>query len=163
MDFSDLNLKESLAAYRRLEGTYSRFKKSKDSGSIKSTKLEEAISNCNENFISAMNDDFNTREGIAELFQLSRLANNFNPDELSLELKTNLLDTFETYGTNVLGLFSSESFDNEIEAKINKLINDRDQAREMKDWVKSDSIRDKLSAMGIQIQDTPEGTKWNRI
>ena len=163
MDFSDLNLKESLAAYRRLEGTYSRFKDSKQTGSVASAELEEAINNCNENFISAMNDDFNTREGIAELFQLSRFANNFNPDELSLELKNNLLDTFETYGTNVLGLFSSEYIDNEIESQINQLILDRNQAREIKDWAKSDSIRDKLTSMGIQLQDTPEGTKWNRI
>ena len=163
MDFSDLNLKESLAAYRRLEGTYSRFKASKVSGSIVSLELEEAIANCTDNFISAMNDDFNTREGIAELFQLSRIANNFNPDELNLELKNNFLKTFETYGTNVLGLFSSESIDTDIESTINQLISDRTQARASKDWSKSDSIRDQLNEMGIQIQDTPQGTKWNRI
>ena len=163
IDFSDSNLKESSAAYRRLEGTYIRFKDSKLTGSIVSTELEEAISNCNKNFISAMNDDFNTREGIAELFQLSRIANNFNPDELDLDLKNDLLKTFETYGTNVLGLFSSESLDNVIEAKIHQLISDRDKARESKDWAQSDSIRDELTEMGIQIQDTPEGTKWNRI
>ena len=74
-----------------------------------------------------------------------------------------MLNTFETYGTNVLGLFSSEYIDNELESQISQLIIDRNQARETKDWAKSDSIRDKLSAMGIQIQDTPEGTKWNRI
>jgi cysteinyl-tRNA synthetase len=146
-----------------LEGTYSRFKDSQVYGSIVSRELEEAINNCNKNFISAMNDDFNTREGSAELFQRSRLANSFNPDELDLELKNNLLKTFETYGTNVLGLFSSESLDNDIEAKINQLISDRDKARQSKDWAKSDSIRDELTTMGIQIQDTPEETKWNRI
>jgi len=163
MDFSDSNLKESLAAYRRLEGTYNRFKDSKMVGSIISSELEEAIGNCKKNFISAMNDDFNTREGIAELFQLSRIANNFNPDELDLDLKNDFLKTFETYGTDVLGLFSSESLDSDIETKINQLISDRDKARQSKDWAQSDSIRAKLTEMGIQIQDTPEGTKWNRI
>ena len=78
-------------------------------------------------------------------------------------MKKNLLSTFETYGTKVLGLFSSESLDKDIEAKINQLISDRNQARETKDWAKSDSIRDKLTSMGIQLQDTPDGTKWNRI
>ena len=163
MDFSDSNLKESLAAYRRLEGTYNRFKDSEISGTIVSSELEESSDNCKKNFISAMNDDFNTREGIAELFQLSRIANNFNQDELVLDIKNDLLNTFETYGANVLGLFSSESLDVDIEAKINQLISDRDKARESKDWAQSDSIRDELNRMGIQLQDTPEGTKWNRI
>jgi len=163
IDFSDSNLKESLAAYRRLEGTYSRFKDSKVSGGIIPSDLEKAIEVCKTNFVSAMNDDFNTREGIAELFQLSRIANNFNPDDLDKDLKNNLLKTFEIYGTNVLGLFSSESLGDDLESKINQLIRDRNHARESKDWVKSDSIRDELTKMGIKIQDTPEGTKWNRI
>ena len=125
--------------------------------------LEKAIEVCKTNFLLAMNDDFNTREGIAELFQLSRIANNFNPDDLDKDLRNDLLKTFETYGANVLGLFSSESFGDKVEAKINQLISDRDKARQSKDWAQSDSIRDELTEMGIQIQDTPEGTKWNRI
>ena len=163
IDFSDSNLEESSAAYRRLEGTYIRFRDSKLVGSIVPSELEKAIDSCKKNFISGMNDDFNTREGIAELFQLSRIANNFNPDELDLNLKKNLLKIFEIFGADVLGLFSSESLDNDIEIKINQLILDRDKARESKDWAQSDSIRDKLTEMGIQLQDTPEGTKWNRI
>ena len=163
IDFSDSNLEESSAAYRRLEGTYIRFRDSKKTGSTVPSELEKAIDSCKKNFISAMNDDFNTREGIAELFQLSRIANNFDPNELDLNLKKNLLEIFETYGTNVLGLFSLESLDGDIEAKINQLVSDRDKARESKDWSQSDSIRDELTEMGIKLQDTPEGTKWNRI
>jgi len=163
IDFSDSNLEESSAAYRRLEGTYIRFRDSKKTGSTVPSELEKAIDSCKKNFISAMNDDFNTREGIAELFQLSRIANNSDPNELDLNLKKNLLEIFETYGTNVLGLFSLESLDGDIEAKINQLVSDRDKARESKDWSQSDSIRDELTEMGIKLQDTPEGTKWNRI
>ena len=43
------------------------------------------------------------------------------------------------------------------------MIKERTKARESKDWAKSDSIRDKLKDMGIEIQDTPEGTKWRRV
>jgi cysteinyl-tRNA synthetase len=82
---------------------------------------------------------------------------------LDKDLKNNLLKTFEIYGTNVLGLFSSESLGDDLESKINQLVRDRNHARESKDWVKSDSIRDELTEMGVKIQDTPEGTKWNRI
>jgi cysteinyl-tRNA synthetase len=110
-----------------------------------------------------MNDDFNTREGIAELFQLARISNNYDASELDSDLLKSLVDTFETYGSNVLGLFSSEIIDDGLEGKFESLISERNSAREAKDWSKSDSIRDKLHSMGIEIQDTPDGTKWRRI
>jgi cysteinyl-tRNA synthetase len=110
-----------------------------------------------------MNDDFNTREGISELFQLARISNNFDVSKLDSDLLKSLVDTFEIYGYNVLGLFSSEIIDDGLEGKIESLISERNLAREAKDWSKSDSIRDRLQAMGIEIQDTPDGTKWRRI
>jgi cysteinyl-tRNA synthetase len=110
-----------------------------------------------------MNDDFNTREGIAELFQLARISNNFNLSELDSDLLKSLVETFETYGHNVLGLFGSEIIEGSLEDEIESLIFERNSAREAKDWSKSDTIRDKLQEMGIEIQDTPDGTKWRLI
>ena len=46
---------------------------------------------------------------------------------------------------------------------IEKLIAKRNAARETKAWSESDSIRDELIEMGVEVQDTPEGTKWRRI
>ena len=57
----------------------------------------------------------------------------------------------------------SEIIDNSLEDEIESLISERNSAREAKDWSKSDSIRDRLHSMGIEIQDTPDGTKWRRI
>jgi len=110
-----------------------------------------------------MNDDFNTREGIAALFQLARVSNNYEVSELDSKLVKDLIDTFKIYGSEVLGLFSSEKIDAHLVNEIESLIEERKLAREAKDWSKSDSIRDKLKAMGIEIQDTPKGTKWRRI
>ena len=67
---------------------------------------------------------------------------------------------FESFGHDVLGLFTDEDLDSEFIAKIESLIASRDKARTNKDWAKSDSIRDELSELGIQIEDSPEGTKW---
>ena len=47
--------------------------------------------------------------------------------------------------------------------EIESLIEERKLAREAKAWSQSDSIRDKLQNMGIEIQDTPDGTRWRRI
>ena len=110
-----------------------------------------------------MNDDFNTREGIAALFQLARISNNYEMSKLDSKLVKSIVDTFEAYGHNVLGLFSSETIGSSLEDEIESLISERKSAREAKDWSKSDSIRDKLQNMGIEIQDTPDGTKWRQI
>ena len=64
---------------------------------------------------------------------------------------------------DVLGLFTDEDLDSDFIAKIESLISSRDKARANKDWAKSDSIRDELSTLGIQIEDSPKGTKWRQI
>ncbi len=163
IDFSDSNLKESMSAYRRLEGTYNRLVESNPKGPHKPSELVEAIENCHNDFVSAMNEDFNTREGIAALFHLARISNNYDFSDLNLEISNNLKDIFKIYGQNVLGLFNHEIIANSLEAEIENMLTERELSRESKDWAKSDSIRDKLKEMGIEIQDTPDGAKWRRI
>ena len=163
IDFSDLNLKESMSAYRRLEGTYNRLVESESRGDQTPSELLDAIEICEKDFVSAMNDDFNTREGIAALFQLARVSNNYDFSELNSDISKDLIDIFEKYGHNVLGLFNHEPIEDSLEAEIESMLVERAKARENKDWSKSDSIRDKLKAMGIEIQDTPHGAKWRRI
>jgi cysteinyl-tRNA synthetase len=163
IDFSDSNLKESMSAYRRLEGTYNRLVESESGGDQIPSELLNAIEICEKDFVSAMNDDFNTREGIAALFQLARVSNNFDFSKLNSDISKDLIDTFEKYGHNVLGLFNHETIDDSLEVEIETMLVERAKARENKDWSKSDSIRDKLKDMGIEIQDTPQGAKWRRV
>ena len=163
IDFSDDNLKESMSAYRRLEGSYNRLLEIESSGLEKPSDLVEAIEACKGDFVSAMNDDFNTREAIAALFQLSRVSNNCDYSVIDSELLKEVIDIFELYGNKVLGLFVLDVVDSNLESEIEQLVIDRDEARKSKNWSKSDLIRDKLMSMGIEIQDTPEGTKWRKI
>ena len=163
IDFSDSNLKESEAAYRRLEGAYRRVKDFSSFGAVNPKELETAVISCSDSFVDAMNDDFNTREALASLFQFSRVVNSCNLDNISLELHTKIISMFESFGHEVLGLFTSDNLDSEFIAKIDSLISSRDKARANKDWAKSDSIRDEISTLGIQIEDSPEGTKWRQI
>ena len=163
IDFSDSNLEESRTAYNRLEGTYTRFKHAESASSDKPKELEGAIATCRRDFVSAMNDDFNTREALASLFQLARVANNHSESNLASDLKEELVKTFDYYGNQVLGLFQENLGDESSQVAIESLIAKRDAAREAKNWSASDSIRDELSEMGIELQDTPEGTKWRRI
>ena len=110
-----------------------------------------------------MNNDFNTREALASLFQLSRVANNYSESDLKSNLREDLVKTFDYYGNHVLGLYTERSADESSQSAIEALIVKRAAARDAKDWPQSDSIRDELTQMGVEVQDTPEGTKWRRI
>ena len=107
-----------------------------------------------------MNDDFNTREALAILFQFSRQVNGYELESLTVEIQSNLLDIFAKLGGEVLGLFSKVEIDSDFKVQVEQLISQRNAARDAKDWVLSDSIRDKLASLGVEIQDTTSGTTW---
>ena len=163
IDFSDSNLEESYSAYKRLEGVYNRLEAVAKSGNQEPRELISAIDKCNSEFLEAMNDDFNTREAIAVLFQFSRFVNGFELEVLTKAIQEKILDLFSRLGGEVLGLFSSVEIDSDFEAKIENLIIQRNNARAAKDWEKSDLIRDELKSIGIEIEDTSEGTIWKLI
>ncbi len=163
IDFSDSNLAESHSAYKRLEGVYNRLESVSKSGEQEPEELVSAINKCNLEFLEAMNDDFNTREAMAILFQFSRFVNGFELELLAKSLQEKILDLFSRLGGEVLGLFTRVEIDSDFEAKIESLIAQRNNARAAKDWNKSDSIRDKLTSLGVKIEDTSEGTIWKLI
>ena len=163
IDFSDSNLAESHSAYKRLEGVYNRLESVSKSGEQEPEELVSKINKCNLEFLEAMNDDFNTREAMAVLFQFSRFVNGFELELLTKALQEKILDLFSRLGGEVLGLFTRVEIDSDFEAKIESLIAQRNNARAAKDWNKSDSIRDKLTSLGVEIEDTSEGTIWKLI
>ncbi|MDC0243364.1 cysteine--tRNA ligase [Marine Group III euryarchaeote] len=163
IDFSDLNLEESVSAYKRLEGVYDRLGSIAKSGNEMPDEIIEKIDECYTDFSSAMNDDFNTREALAILFQFSRLVNKCKLDSLSSDLQSKLMELFAKLGGEVLGLFTKEELDSDFEAKVQCLIKQRNEARSNKDWNKSDTIREELTSLGVEIQDTSDGTTWNLI
>lgn len=125
----------------------------------------------------ALNDDFNTGEMMANIFEVVRV---FNAQNIAKKKKDpNALASAKAFKdwvgswANVSALFLEEPTDflrtlDEIlieekginKAEVESLIKQRDEARAAKDWDKSDEARDKLLAMGIEIMDSPEGTTW---
>ena len=112
-------------------------------------------------FEEAMNDDFNTANAIAALFELARVANTYlNERNTEAAVLQAFIDTFDQLG-DVLGVeFAAEEelLDEEIEA----LIEERNQARKNRDFARSDEIRDQLLGMNIILEDTRQGTRWKR-
>ena len=121
----------------------------------------EMLAKRREQFIAAMDDDFNTADAIAAVFDLVRDINTNviekNPSKALCEGAAALFDEL----TDVLGLVynrKKESLDEEVEA----LIAERAEARKNKNWARADEIRDTLKAMNIVLEDTPQGVKWHK-
>ena len=111
-------------------------------------------------FEAAMEDDFNTADAIAAVFELVKFANSNSSAGNTAEY-LNALKAKITALTDVLGLITekeAEMLDEEIE----NLIVQRQQARKDRDFAKADEIRDTLLAKGIVLEDTREGVRWKR-
>lgn len=112
-------------------------------------------------FVGAMDDDFNTADGLAVIFELARDTNAYLKDPApSREVVEKSLQFFEEVG-DILGFFSVRG-DKELDARVNELIAKRQQARQEKDWSMADAIRDELNALGIVLEDTPQGIRWRK-
>lgn len=112
-----------------------------------------------EQFINSMDDDLNTADGIAAVFDLvSDINTKIINKDVSKNVCQKAADMFDEL-TGVLGLVYNRK-SNDINDDIEKLIEERQQARANKDWATADRIRDELKAQGITLKDTPQGVTW---
>ncbi|MFN8648750.1 cysteine--tRNA ligase [Streptococcus sp.] len=102
-------------------------------------------------FVQAMDDDFNTANGITVVFDMAKWINSSNYDE---KIKADFAQILAVFGI----VFQEEVLDGEIEA----LIAERQQARANRDFATADRIRDELAAQGIKLLDTKDGVRWTR-
>ncbi len=112
-------------------------------------------------FRTAMDDDFNTADGLAAIFDLVREINsNVVGASVSAEYVKKASEIFERL-VSVLGLLYERKKDN-LDSEIEALIEERQQARKNRDFARADAIRDELKNQGIVLEDTPQGVKWHR-
>ena len=122
--------------------------------------------NYEQRFIQAMDDDFNTPEALAVLFEITREINRAKSNaatiaaQLGALLKrlAGVLGLLEDNPTNFLQATNAPNAVNP--AEIEALIDNRNEARTNKDWQLSDKIRDELTSMGVELEDTSTGTVW---
>ena len=110
-----------------------------------------------------MNDDFNTAKVLANLFEIVPIINSLKdkaiPEKAITTTTLQLMkDKLKTYVEDILGLKSESAAEAEkLKGVMNVLIELRKDARQRKDWVTSDKIRNELAAIGIQLKDDKDG------
>jgi cysteinyl-tRNA synthetase len=186
IDFSDQNLEESRTGLTRFYESLAHLDKAlakADAGAELGTVPEslaepvERLTQLEERFRSAMDDDFNTALAIGHMFDVVRAINRILAEENTLNGQTQVVlakgrDDLLRLG-DVLGLFGSapeawltrsarEGLDASglSAAEIEALIVARREARASRDFSRADQIRDELAAKGVQLLDGPEGTTW---
>ncbi len=114
-----------------------------------------------EQFIAAMDDDLNTADAIAALFELVRDINLMLADGKATDKTVAAARALFAELADVLGLLYAKKED-AADEEIDRLIAARTAARAAKNWAEADRIRDELKAQGIVLEDTPQGVKWHR-
>ncbi len=118
------------------------------------------IENYKKQFIEAMDDDLNTADALGALFMMVRDINKLVAESAGKTTLSACLDAFSEL-CDVLGLLYVKK-DTSLDSEVEELIVERTAARKAKDFKKADEIRDKLTEMGIVLEDTREGVKWSR-
>jgi cysteinyl-tRNA synthetase len=126
--------------------------------------LREATENARANFITAMDDDFNTSTGMAAIFELVRAINSARDAGVSGPFFSAAQQTLREL-TGVLGLTLTEESNEgsgrgDVKPFVDLLVNIRTELRTAKQWALADKVRNGLKEHGVVIEDTPEGPVW---
>lgn len=163
INYSEEVLENTRAGLERIRTSYDNLLHRKVTSTDLTDTNEEWLNKINglhEQFITSMDDDFNTANGISVLFELSQQANYYLLEKTTSATVINafIKEFEELFGVLGLSLVKEELLDEEIEALIEK----RNQARKERNFQLADQIRDQLKAMNIILEDTPQGIRWKR-
>lgn len=163
IDFNSEILEQSKNAMTRMRNAKSNLKHLIETGNGNMSDEEEAkldgYDKYRQEFIKAMDDDLNTADAISAVFELVTAVNTAVKDGATKEFAEKSLDTLMELAT-VLGLLQQEVEDKvEIDAELQALLDERQEARKAKNFARADEIRDIFKEKGLMIKDTPQGVQ----
>ncbi len=164
IDFDEKDLERPRA---ELEYLYNTMRNVKHATSLEGETLKEVetlLAEKKKKFADAMNNDFNTPLAFTHLYALARQINKIiGEQKISQELAERIIQTFRKLG-GVLGILEEEVITREkLSKEVEKLIQQREEARKRKDWETADRIREEIRKLGYLLEDAPEGVRWKKI
>ena len=178
LDFSDARLTEaqkSLARLRQAQETLGELSEMMSAGpTADSLALRDKVKELREAFMEAMRDDFNTALAISHMFALAKEINIYHKAVVDAGIKPDgklvaLLNAVLAEMCSIIGVLektaapaAEETGDSKEVELVEMLIAMRQDARKNKNYALADELRNKLSEIGIVLQDTPQGVKWSK-
>lgn len=160
LEYSQSNLQKAADNLNKIKTAYNNLKFRLDGATDDDdADIKAQVIKIETDFKTAMNDDFNVQNGLTEIFNLVSLANNYAASETVAEIPANVILKAMVDLTSILGVKLDDQKD--LSDEIQKMVDERDQARADKDFATSDKLRDQLKDMGVILEDTPQGTRWH--
>lgn len=166
VNFSHEMLMQAKAGMERLYNTREKLEFTINSATVENMSTEESnmieeLNSFRSRFVESMEDDINTADAVASIFELAKFINTKVDENSSKEWMQKNLEMF-TELTGVLNIIQRRE-DDSLAEDVERLIEERVQAKKDKNFQRADEIREELKAMGIELEDTRQGTKWKRI
>ena len=170
LDFTNEALQAAEKGFARLMNAYKVLQELtyvNDAAKRSEAETTEVKNLCKEVY-EKMDDDFNTAEAIAVLFEMAKKINSYKEGLISVstideETFNTLKNTFTSFIKDILGIDKEEKQDNNItEGLMGLILELRKDVRAKKDFAASDKIRDELLKVGIQVKDGKDGTTWTK-
>ncbi|MEM2955203.1 MAG: cysteine--tRNA ligase [Nitrososphaerales archaeon] len=166
IDFYEKKIEQAKTSLEALYETINSIRRSvKSMGDLTEDEkaLERMMEESRRRFGEAMDDDFNTPLALSCLFDLAKDVNKLFDTQKSINkrLADDLINTFRELG-GIIGILQKEEIKEELPEELRLLIEERERARERKDWKTADEIRKRLEEFGIILEDTPQGVKWKK-
>lgn len=160
INFSEDLITKSINTLERIHDFVRKIEQIDNGGDI-NKEVIKSIKKAKEKFEKSMDDDFETPEALAAIFEFIKEVNRLR-EKISLTVndKKEIIDFLKDIDTVFAIIFTQEE---SLPEELSTLIKEREEARANKDWQKSDELRDKLKEKGISIEDTPKGTVWKRV
>jgi cysteinyl-tRNA synthetase len=159
LNFTFDGLEGAKSAIQRLRDFYENVRSAGEDG-VASGKADEYVDRAKSQFVEGLDDDLNISPALAAIFDFVRDVNRLIADDgISKEDAQKVIAAIDGFDT-VLAILKKEevSLDSEVEA----LIKERNDSRKARNFKRSDEIRDQLLAMGIVLEDSPQGTVWKK-
>ena len=161
VDFSNEALQAAEKAYSKLLDAYRRI------NSIKPSEKGYDLPDFEQQCYDALDDDLNTPQVIAVLFEAGKIINSAAAGDITLTAEeiSRLRKVFDVFFFDLLGIKSASNSDSStdsapFEGAVDLLLEIRKKAKDNKDWTTSDLIRDRLAELGFDVKDTKNGVEW---
>jgi len=167
--YSDETVAEAEERWDRLSRGYERAVEACDDvdayAKVTDEELRSAVEDARDDFGAAMNDDFNTREAMTALLDLTAAVNTHvdSHDEYDSQGLRRAVETFEELGGDILGLSFGDDDGGDVSLAgdvVDLVLRVREQEREAGNYERADELRDELEALGVEVQDTDDGPTY---